>query len=42
MALVTCDFFSESDFRPGEHVWPLWHAVIQDVVAWLPARPSLG
>ena len=27
-----------SDFRPGEHVWPLWDAVIQDVIAWLPLR----
>jgi S-formylglutathione hydrolase FrmB len=26
------------DFRPGEHVWSLWDAVIQDVIAWLPVR----
>ncbi len=29
-----------SDFRPGEHEWSLWDAVIQDVVAWLPVRPQ--
>jgi len=27
-----------TDFRPGEHVWSLWDAVIQDVIAWLPVR----
>jgi S-formylglutathione hydrolase FrmB len=27
-----------TDFRPGEHVWSLWDAVIQDVIAWLPIR----
>ena len=27
-----------SDFRPGEHAWSLWDAVIQDVIAWLPVR----
>jgi S-formylglutathione hydrolase FrmB len=27
-----------TDFRPGEHVWSLWDAVIQDVIAWLPLR----
>lgn len=31
-----------TDFRPGDHVWSLWDAVIQDVIAWLPVRPSLG
>ena len=31
-----------TDFRPGDHVWSLWDAVIQDVIAWLPMRPSLG
>lgn len=31
-----------TDFRPGEHVWSLWDAVIQDVIAWLPVRGSLG
>ncbi|HCB04627.1 MAG TPA: alpha/beta hydrolase family protein [Nocardioides sp.] len=25
-----------TDFRPGDHVWSLWDAVIQDVIAWLP------
>jgi S-formylglutathione hydrolase FrmB len=24
------------DFRPGEHEWGLWDAVIRDVLAWLP------
>jgi putative tributyrin esterase len=27
-----------TDFRPGGHEWPLWDAVIQDVIAWLPIR----
>jgi len=27
-----------TDFRPGEHEWSLWDAVIQDVIAWLPVR----
>ena len=27
-----------TDFRPGTHEWPLWDAVIQDVIAWLPVR----
>ena len=27
-----------TDFRPGDHVWSLWDAVIQDVIAWLPVR----
>ena len=31
-----------TDFRPGDHVWSLWDAVIQDVIAWLPVRSSLG
>ena len=31
-----------TDFRPGDHVWSLWDAVIQDVIDWLPMRPSLG
>jgi S-formylglutathione hydrolase FrmB len=31
-----------TDFRPGEHVWPLWDQVIQDVIAWLPVRTSIG
>jgi S-formylglutathione hydrolase FrmB len=31
-----------TDFRPGEHTWSLWDAVIQDVIAWLPVRPALG
>ena len=26
-----------TDFRPGEHEWGLWDAVIQDVIDWLPA-----
>jgi S-formylglutathione hydrolase FrmB len=29
-----------TDFRPGDHVWSLWDAVIQDVIAWLPIRGS--
>ena len=29
-----------TDFRPGDHVWSLWDAVIQDVIAWLPVRPG--
>ena len=24
------------DFRPGEHEWGLWDAIIRDVLAWLP------
>jgi S-formylglutathione hydrolase FrmB len=31
-----------TDFRPGEHVWSLWDQVIQDVIAWLPVRTSIG
>ena len=27
-----------TDFRPGEHEWGLWDAVIHDVIDWLPAR----
>ena len=27
-----------SDFRPGEHAWSLWDALLPDVLAWLP-RP---
>lgn len=27
-----------TDFRPGDHEWGLWDAVIPDVVAWLPRR----
>ncbi|MGY1600942.1 alpha/beta hydrolase [Geodermatophilus sp. SYSU D00815] len=26
------------DFRPGEHEWGLWDAMIQDVLRWLPLR----
>lgn len=26
------------DFRPGDHTWPLWDAMVQDVIAWLPLR----
>jgi putative tributyrin esterase len=29
-----------TDFRPGEHAWSLWDAVIQDVITWLPVRPA--
>ena len=29
-----------TDFRPGDHVWSLWDAVIQDVIAWLPVRTA--
>ena len=25
-----------TDFRPGDHEWGLWDAVIPDVIAWLP------
>lgn len=25
-----------TDFRPGDHEWGLWDAVIRDVIAWLP------
>ncbi len=25
-----------TDFRPGEHEWGLWDAVVPDVIAWLP------
>jgi S-formylglutathione hydrolase FrmB len=25
-----------TDFRPGQHVWSLWDAVIPDVIGWLP------
>ena len=24
------------DFRPGEHEWGLWDAMVRDVLAWLP------
>jgi putative tributyrin esterase len=44
--LASCERFADAaraagadvttDFRPGEHVWSLWDAVIQDVIAWLP------
>jgi len=27
-----------TDFRPGDHTWELWDAVIQDVIAWLPVQ----
>jgi S-formylglutathione hydrolase FrmB len=27
-----------TDFRPGEHEWGLWDAVIRDVIDWLPLR----
>jgi putative tributyrin esterase len=30
------------DFRPGSHEWKLWDAQIQDVIDWLPVRPSLS
>ncbi|MDX6372428.1 MAG: putative tributyrin esterase, partial [Nocardioidaceae bacterium] len=30
------------DFRAGAHEWRLWDAQIQDVIAWLPVRPSLA
>ena len=29
-----------TDFRPGDHEWSLWDAVIQDVIAWLPVQPG--
>ena len=25
-----------TDFRPGEHEWGLWDAVIREVIDWLP------
>ncbi len=31
-----------TDFRPGDHVWSLWDAVIEDVIAWLPLRTAAG
>ena len=27
-----------TDFRPGDHEWGLWDAVIRDVIDWLPLR----
>jgi S-formylglutathione hydrolase FrmB len=27
-----------TDFRPGEHEWGLWDAVVRDVIDWLPRR----
>lgn len=27
-----------TDFRPGEHEWGVWDAMVQDVLAWLPLR----
>jgi putative tributyrin esterase len=27
-----------TDFRPGEHEWSVWDAMVQDVLAWLPLR----
>jgi S-formylglutathione hydrolase FrmB len=27
-----------TDFRPGEHEWGLWDAVIRDVIDWLPRQ----
>jgi putative tributyrin esterase len=48
--LPSCERFAEAaqakdidvttDFRPGDHVWSLWDAVIQDVIAWLPVQPA--
>ena len=48
--LASCERFADAarasgaevttDFRPGDHVWSLWDAVIQDVIAWLPVRPN--
>ena len=29
-----------TDFRAGDHDWPLWDAMIRDVIAWLPLRPG--
>jgi putative tributyrin esterase len=29
-----------ADFRPGEHEWGLWDAVIREVIDWLPLRRS--
>ena len=30
------------DFGPGEHEWGYWDTKIQDVLAWLPLRPTEG
>ena len=48
--LASCQRFAEAataagfevatDFRPGEHAWSLWDAVIQDVLDWLPIRTA--
>jgi putative tributyrin esterase len=27
-----------TDWRPGEHEWGVWDAMVQDVLAWLPLR----
>jgi len=27
-----------TDWRPGEHEWGVWDAMVQDVLAWLPVR----
>ncbi len=27
-----------TDYRPGEHEWGLWDAVVRDVIEWLPRR----
>ncbi|NYD42710.1 alpha/beta hydrolase [Nocardioides panaciterrulae] len=29
-----------TDYRPGDHEWGLWDAVVRDVIDWLPRRTS--
>ncbi len=31
-----------TDFRPGEHEWGLWDAMLPDVIEWLPRPTSLA
>ena len=36
MALISCDFFSETlEMGPGDHEWGLWDTEIREVIAWL-------
>jgi S-formylglutathione hydrolase FrmB len=39
-ALESAGVEAHVDLRPGEHEWPVWDAMIQDVLAWLPRRPA--
>lgn len=36
MALISCDFYSDADLRPGERDRGFWDAEIQTVLDWLP------